>query len=146
MGYLITHQGDSYAPNGKTDTKPADADAANRETERHEIEWLKTHPDKVFLYCKHDPKSVHTWLGTSVATHVYLGPKVNGGLFGFRSYKRSVDCRIFGVRYVGWFYESAGDYCRLRKAKGQCPTCGNTTKPHIKHVLAGNKCLNRSAG
>ena len=68
-----------------------------------------------------DPKaglSIHTFLGTPVATHIVIGRKRHMG-FGFKSYRRAVDCRIFGTRYVGWFMESSGDYCKLRKAKVQ---------------------------
>ena len=40
-----------------------------------------------------------------------------GGIAGPYARKRSVECQIYGVRYVGWYYETAGDYCRLRRAK-----------------------------
>ena len=63
---------------------------------------------------------ITTWLGTPVATHVYVGPaKPTGGITRRWSQKRAVDCRINGVRYVGWFYQTSGDYCRLKKAKIQ---------------------------
>lgn len=90
-----------------------------------EIEWLRTAPANVFLYVTTRTSDLHlwhvtTWLGTDIATEVLIGGKCHtGGIAGRNSFKRSVDCRIFGVRYVGWFYESAGDYCRLRKAKRQ---------------------------
>lgn len=129
-------------------TTDVSTDVRNRITEARQIEWLKTAPDRVFLYVSQvdtteqtyqsalakgwtsettDRKNwqshrweIKTWMGTSVATHVYIGRKVNvGGIAGRHAFKRSVDCRIFGVRYVGWYYESAGDYCRLRKAKRQ---------------------------
>lgn len=32
---------------------------------------------------------------------------------------QAVTCRIFGVLYHGWYMESSGDYCRLKKAKKQ---------------------------
>lgn len=60
---------------------------------------------------------ITTWVGTSVATHVAIGQRVNvGGIAGRHSYKRAVSCRIFGKQYHGWYYESAGDYCRLKLA------------------------------
>jgi hypothetical protein len=114
----------TFTPSGKDDSIQ-DADAHNRELERAEIEMLKQHPDKLFLYVKHGtdgyPHSITTWLGTVVndfgrQTPVF-GNKVHVG-FGY-SYRRSVDCVIFGVRYVGWYFESSGSYCRLRKAKNQ---------------------------
>lgn len=142
-------------------------DERNRETERQEIAWLHTAPDKVFLYvsmpenvepfasyswsrgnhlasccklalamhaiqCPVCRKSagqmatdkaravaITTWLGTSVATHVSIGKRVaTGGIAGPHAYKRAVNCKLGGVDYYGWYYESAGQYCRLTKAKG----------------------------
>lgn len=164
-----------------TPLEPKDATAYNQEVEKQELAWLKTAPDKVFLYVKmpeahyeieydhngayvgyivpskfktkqeceteiearinagklkrYDSRGfniryfaskvqplsgakITTFLGTEVATGVCIGSKAQVG-FGFHTYRRSVDCRIFGVRYVGWFMESSGDYCRLRKAKVQ---------------------------
>ena len=120
--YIFMFHGQSFTPNGKTDAMldPDSAHQRNLETERKEIEWLKTGPDNVFLYVKDDPWRITTWLGTAVATHVTVGRSVYvGGIAGRYARKRSVDCRIFGVRYTGWYYESAGDYCRLKKAKRQ---------------------------
>lgn len=104
-------------------------DGRNRITEARELEWLKTAPDRVILYVQQHTKSnpgdadrwtVNTWMGTVVSGSAMVGRKVPiGGIAGRHSYKRSVSCRIFGVKYVGWFFESAGDYCRLRKAKRQ---------------------------
>ena len=121
MAYAFEHEGSAFVPNGKVNI--SNVDEHNREQERIEIEWLRTHPDRVFLYVKPaDPQrenhSIQTWLGTDVATEVKLGQKARNG-FGFHSYRRSVTCLIFGVRYVGWFMQSSGDYCRLRKAKRQ---------------------------
>lgn len=157
-----------------THTSPSDVDARNRETERKEIAWLQSAPDRVFLYvglskwyyglpyaqrfvtsglgsrvksCCRLAHSMHaikcpvcqlsqseiasaserdatigTWLGTPIATHVRIGRSVKFPGFGCGSVRRSVDCRIYGVRYVGWYFESAGDYCRLRKSKRQPTT------------------------
>jgi len=135
----------------------------NSQVEQQEIAWLKTAPDKCFLYVKmpapqwqvvnsscHVAGSfatrqqaeefktslkttsyggwqvsklqqlsgakIQTFLGTDVATNVVIGSQVHGG-FGFNTYRRSVTCRIFGVKYVGWFHESSGDYCRLKESK-----------------------------
>lgn len=125
--YAFVHDGKAYGPDGvikDTEGTPLaadDADAYNREVERQEIDWLKTGPDRVFLYVRHgqsQTSGVTTWLGTDVATEVQIGRRVNVG-FGRHTYRRSVVCRIFGVRYVGWYLESSGSYCRLRKAKRQ---------------------------
>lgn len=125
-----------------------DKEAHNKAIEAKEIEWLQTSPDKVFLYVQiialskrtigsrmvamtnggdsravasfnGDKLGIATFLGTNVATHIYIGPRVNGGLFSFHSYKRQVTCQIFGVKYHGWYFESSGDYCRLTRNKNQ---------------------------
>lgn len=133
--YAFVHEGQAFTPDGRLPAA-TDADAHNRDTEAREIAWLKTAPERVFLYvtmpAAYDSKAypagrvqplsgtrVHTWLGTDVATNVVIGMSytIRGG-FG-TSRRRSVSCRIFGVRYVGTYYESSGDYCRLRKAKRQ---------------------------
>lgn len=147
MSYAFVHEGKAYGPSGRiedvegTPLEAKDAATYNKALEANEIEWLKTAPDKVMLYVKvgmlRDPNklgsrltdgsmarangdevSIQTWLGTKVSTHEWLGPKRHIG-FGFSTYRRAVSCRIFGVLYHGWFYQSSGDYCRLRKAKVQ---------------------------
>lgn len=108
---------------------PSDVDARNREIEAREIVWLRTGPDRVFLYVKeppdrdNDPRAwyIQTWLGTVVSdARAEVGPSRSLPCFGpFPSKRRSIVCRIFGTRYVGWYFESSGDYCRLRKSKRQ---------------------------
>lgn len=127
MTYDFNHQGKAFNPDGTTPVveSQGSTDARNQETERKELDWLRTGPDKVFLYVTH-PRgldgfstrvaSITTWLGTVVSSGTVLGPKAYVG-FGFNSYRRSVTCSIFGIKYVGWYYESSGQYCRLRKAK-----------------------------
>lgn len=116
-GYAFDFQGQPFTPEGKADI--TDTSAHNAEVERQELEWLKTGPEKVFLYIRDtSPFEVTTWLGTVVSTHLRIGRRVNVG-FGYHTYRRSVDCRIFGRRYVGWYYESSGSYCRLRLSKRQ---------------------------
>lgn len=116
----------------------AQVDACNKETEAKEIAWLKTGPDKVFLYVKMPPNThpnlavrhfnpdenctprITTWVGTSIASQVEIGPRKLIGFQGHSgSYRRSVSCYIFGRRYTGWYFESSGDYCRLKLAKKQ---------------------------
>ncbi len=111
----------TFTPSGRQEI--SDENAHNKELERIEVEWLKTGPERAFLYVSNIPgspypKSITTWLGTVVSESADFGSRVNVG-FGFHTYRRSVDCMIFGVRYVGWYMESSGQYCRLRKAKRQ---------------------------
>jgi hypothetical protein len=127
--YGYAFQGEVFTPEGKTDeVSVSNVDARNRETEAKEIKWLKTAPEKVVLYVKHgkvaptagDVCVVQTWLGTAIDDRAWMGPRAYAG-FGFRghTYRRAVTCQIFGVLYHGWYMESSGDYCRLKKAKRQ---------------------------
>lgn len=132
--YAITHNGKSYGPDGViTDTSGTmldanDVDGYNKALEEKELEWLKTAPDKVFLYVKHpdtnDPMygdrryKVTTWLGTVVCQHAFVGPRRYIG-FGHNTYRRAMTAIIYGVKYHGWYFESSGCYCRLKKAKRQ---------------------------
>ena len=143
MDYAFQHEGKVFIPDGRAHslentldlTGTAAVDAHNREQEQAEIAMLKTHPDRAFLYVKEkllSPSSwdmaqnseriaVTTWLGTAVSDHCWIGPRRAMG-FGFHSYRRAISARIFGVTYHGWYFESTGNYCRLRKAKRQPKT------------------------
>lgn len=135
MNYAFEHDGKTYTPNGTIEV--GNVEAHNRELEAREIEWLKTGPDKVFLYVhpagsrqvsysrgggsgersqSHGPYSVRTWLGTVLDSHAVVGAEVWSNLDRW-THKRAISCRIFGVLYHGWYMESSGDYCRLKKAK-----------------------------
>lgn len=140
--YAFAHNGKAYGPSGiitDIDGVPLsaeDAPAFNAELERQEIALLKTFPERVVLYVKApsvnllrasmEPLelrwSIATWTGTVVASgsHVYVGQKREFSCFGpFPSTRRPVTARIFGTLYHGWYFESSGDYCRLKKAKRQ---------------------------
>lgn len=122
MDYAISHEGKNYIPNGTSGI--SDADQHNKELENSEIEWLKTHPQHITLYVKHNtnmanvPRDIITWLGTKVSDWATFSLPHKVG-FGFHSRRRSISCSIFGVKYYGWYFESSGSYCRLKKAKRQ---------------------------
>lgn len=126
MNYAFEHQGKAYTPDGEIIKALIRSTEHNLEVERKELEGLRTAPDKVFLYATIASDispiryfilaSVHTWLGTSLDAGAKLGPRRHIG-FGRHTYRRHVTCRIFGTLYHGWFMESSGSYCRLRKAK-----------------------------
>jgi hypothetical protein len=133
MAYEFLHEGNAYTPDGDQPraTDQTDVDARNREIEAGELDWLRTGPDRVFLYVGpltpfagrigHTTCTgqIQTWLGTALCTAA-IGPARKFRCWGYwPSVRRSVDCRIFGVRYVGWYMESSGSYCRLRKARRQ---------------------------
>ena len=114
-----------------------DAADYNKALEAQELVWLQTHPDKVMLYVQHPELDMRgrvgnahycdvayrykiiTWMGTPVAVgaNCWVGDRARVG-WG-RDYRRPVRATIFGVLYHGWYMESSGDYCRLKKAKRQ---------------------------
>ena len=135
-GYVFEHEGKAFTPDGKVELQTT-VDEHNRDAEQKELDWLKTAPDKVLLYVKTDaPKEtmftgdfrvvwhsakVTTWLGTvpnGLSPNALVGPRRYIG-FGHHSYRRAISAFIYGVKYVGWYMESSGDYCRLKKAKRQ---------------------------
>ena len=121
-----------------TPLKPEDTDAYNKALEAKELDWFRTGPDKCVLYiqrpdltCKEhrsntDNKNnmyfgVCTWLGTRVG-NAWVGNRAYIGFQGHSrrgAYRRPVTVRIFGTLYHGWWFESSGDYVRLKKAKKQ---------------------------
>ena len=118
-GYAFNFQGHGvFTPDGRADGI-TDVDAHNKQLEAQEIERLKTAPEKVFLYVKvleHGRADIHTWNGTVVG-NAELGPKRQFRCFGpFPSIRRSVTVCLFGKWYHGWYFESSGDYCRLKRA------------------------------
>lgn len=133
--YAFEHQGKVFTPDGRVEVPlsgeelKAHVKKQNREVEAMEIEWLKTGPEKVMLYVKREePKDgftgmwfVQTWLGTFLAYALIGGPRVVGfqSSFNGQSYRRAITCRVFGTLYHGWYMESSGDYCRLKRAKKQ---------------------------
>jgi len=134
--YAIEQNGQAFTPAGREPI--ADVETHNQKLEREQLEALKAHPEHVFLYVKvttegydNDPSvraafrkslihcAVTTWMGTVLDPHAWLGERKEIYGFGFGGYKRALSCQIFGVLYHGWYYESSGDYCRLKRAKRQ---------------------------
>jgi len=135
--YAIVHEGKAYSPDGLIrDTagvplSAQDADTYNRLVEAQELAHLKTGPEHAFLYVElvhsavqMEPTPwlncrgvVHTWTGFDLDTCASVGPRRYVGFGG--AYRRAVSCRIFGTLYHGWYFESSGDYCRLKRAKRQ---------------------------
>lgn len=136
MKYVIEHEGKAYSPDGAIKV-PTSSDEHNKAMEAQELEWLKNGPDRVFAYVRppdkdlterpgnahfRDPEyrwSIRTWLGTVLAqgANCWVGKRKHVGFGG--SYRRPVTATIFGYLYHGWYMESSGDYCRLKKAKKQ---------------------------
>lgn len=144
--YAIQHNGLAIGPDGLiadadgVRLEAQHADEYNKAIEVQELAWIKTGPDRLMLYVKHPSPTktvfdregnwtVTTWLGTHVGiAHVTQRYRMG---FGFHSYRRAITARIEvlmdgeagergltkWVDYHGWYYESSGDYCRLKRAK-----------------------------
>ena len=143
MDTLLYHEGKGYNPDGGIGAiTKEEVDRRNAESDDAFVEWLKSGPLKVTLYVTHPQKDTSercgnshhgdeeylykltTWMGTVVAKGwcCYVGDKAMVGFQGhYRggTYRRPVSARIFGVLYHGWYMESSGQYCRLKKAKRQ---------------------------
>jgi hypothetical protein len=96
----------------------------NQEIEAKELEHIKTGPERLFLYVGQTTIpggrrywSVTTCSGTCVG-YAWLGERRYVG-FGFKTHRRAITVRIFDTLYHGWYFESRGDYCRLKRAKRQ---------------------------
>lgn len=129
MSYVVEFKGKFYTPDGKVEVE--NPEEYNKECERKELEWIESKPEKIFAYvkvledrfpedeCWYCRAEIGTRMGKVISDPYWtmIGPRRYVGFGG--SYRRAVDTRIGGVRYVGWWFESSGDYCRLRKAKRQ---------------------------
>lgn len=128
--YAIAYKGRAIGPSGEIkdiNGVPLGAENVaeyNKALEDHEIEHIKTGPDRLFLYVTKKPMTkdgsyqwrVTTWLGTDLGQG-FCGERKYMGYN--RAYRRAITVRLFGVLYHGWYMESSGNYCRLRKAKRQ---------------------------
>lgn len=101
------------------------ADDYNRQVEEQELEHIRSGAENLFLYVKkvyvNEAKTSYQWrvstfLGTVVCPHALVGDRQHIG-FGFNSYRRAMSAYIMGRWYNGWYFESSGDYCRLKLAK-----------------------------
>lgn len=141
--YGLAHEGTVFGPDGPiTDVdgaalKVEDCEAYNKALEAQELAHLKHGPERTVLYiqkpdmeCAHHMASaterkenmywgISTWLGTRVG-NAWVGCRSHSGFQGYtRSYRRPVTVRIFGTLYHGWWFESSGEYVRLKRAKKQ---------------------------
>jgi hypothetical protein len=92
----------------------------NEELSRLEqFETLTNHPDRLFVYIRDRTKQ----FGGAIEATTFMGDSLGFGTRG-RGYQSNfgdtrvpIWIRIRGVDYVGTYYESAGDYARLRKER-----------------------------
>jgi len=142
---LITHEGKVFSPDGVVPTvSPDEVDRVNQAMDANELAWIKTGPRNLFLYVK-PPKEgasvyeregnwrVTTWLGS----HVGIARVTERYRMGFQghfrggSYRRAITAKVQVWKggivggelewadYHGWYMESSGDYCRLKRSKGK---------------------------
>lgn len=120
MNYGFEHQGNTFTPSGIVEG--SSTKDHNQETERKELEFLQSHPERIFLYVSKVGEDGHwcliQWTGKIISENILMGERKRIG-FGFSSYRRSMSVWIFGTLYHGWYFESSGDYCRLKRAKHQ---------------------------
>jgi hypothetical protein len=78
-------------------------------------EFMSNPPDHYFTYVLDNGACVGTWSGKPLSTRISLGFLYRDNFGGMRRSVRFLG--INGVEYVGTYYTSAGDYCRVRRAK-----------------------------
>lgn len=98
----------------------ADAQMSNEQRSQSEVrEFIANPPAKYFLYIKllipgHYRAEATTWMGDLLGA-ARLGSRYRSNM---GDYRRAVTIRaVNGRTYVGTFFESAGDYARVRLAK-----------------------------
>lgn len=90
--------------------------------QRGKLEQYDIHttlPDVLFAYVRQTPEISHMSCCVTVWTGLPLGYGTLGKIsrYNFGDKRQSMRVTINGQAYVGTYYTSAGDYCRLRKAK-----------------------------
>lgn len=98
---------------------PPDARISNEERATLEVyEFLAAPPERYFLYINTEKGLATNFTGATLG-RVQLGPKYEVPAFGRPSVRRSVHVwAINGREYVGTYYESSGDYARVKIKKG----------------------------
>lgn len=112
----------------------AEVEAKNKETSRKEVaDWLANPPQQYFAYVKQVENTER--IGCSLSTYfrgeliTWMGDKL-GFIYGGRPYRDNMGAtRISidvvgtnGVLYYGTYYQSTGDYCRIKAYKNQTKT------------------------
>ena len=97
-------------------TLQEEVDAKNQETSRQEVaEWIAKPPERYFAYVDVKRMKLTTWVGDILGS-IQLGRSYRSS---FGDWRRSITVQgTNGHTYHGTFYESAGDYCRIKRKKG----------------------------
>lgn len=81
-------------------------------------DFAHTVPEKAFAYVglvDDRPATITTWTGQKLGDVISYGHEYTTPAFGTRSTRQSLTVRgINGFEYVGTYYVSSGNYCRLR--------------------------------
>lgn len=118
--YTVTHEGKAYSPDGLAPINRL----TNEETSALELyEFVTFKPSALFAYVHLEKPSafdagdryITTWQGDRLGTITYIGYAYRSN---FGDTRRSIKIRaINGLIYSGTYYESSGDYCRVRALK-----------------------------
>lgn len=96
-------------------TPQEEVDARNKETSRKEVEaWLTSPPDRYFAYVDGKRGLLTTWVGDvlgSIRFHTHYRSSFGDWRWSIRVVGSN------GHNYYGTYYESAGDYCRIKRCK-----------------------------
>ena len=80
--------------------------------EKHHIRVDR--PDRLFVYVNLPKGIVTTWPGEEIGKITMEGYPYRGNMGDERI---NITVNIFGTKYTGTYFKSAGDYARLRKVK-----------------------------
>ena len=128
-GYIFSHDGRQFSPNGTVDPVVPDVDAYNKAYEASELAVWQGQPDRFIGYVRLIPLidrplptipyigsrvQVRTWLGTVIATGTVTG-----------KYRNNLNARIVrlavrgtnGAHYIGQMGWDWNESVRLRKCK-----------------------------
>jgi hypothetical protein len=122
------HEGRTYFPDGAAPLaeSPAECDARNRKQAAQEVEAFRVRTaDRVFAYWRDarpdDPRSraeITTWNGAHLARVVWQGRPYHCPAFGRQSTRINFTAQgIDGRTWYGTYYQSSGDYVRMRAAR-----------------------------
>ena len=78
-------------------------------------EFVTNPPDRYFAYVNLDKRIITTWTGDKLGDITFRSAPHTSNMGDVR-----VNIRVKavnGLNYAGTFYQSAGDYCRIRKVK-----------------------------
>ena len=81
-------------------------------------EFINNPPDTYFAYINQENKTMTTWTGEVLGK--VFGLWSSGWRSNFGDTRVSIDVKgINEIKYHGFYYKSAGDYCRIKAYKNQ---------------------------